>query len=46
MGKIRNSSKFWLENLEGREHSENLDVDGRNKVGLVDWIHLALDRVQ
>jgi hypothetical protein len=20
---------FWLENLKGRDHSENLDVDGR-----------------
>jgi hypothetical protein len=22
--------KFWLENLKGREHSENLSVDGNN----------------
>jgi hypothetical protein len=42
-----------LENLKGRDHSEELGVDGGNiRLGLkergwegVDWIHLAQDRV-
>jgi hypothetical protein len=42
-----------LENLKGRDHLEDLSVDGRlilkrilgkNEVWGVDWIHLALDR--
>jgi hypothetical protein len=46
-------TKFWLENLKGRNHSEDLGVDGRiilkwisNKMESVDWIDLAQDRVQ
>jgi hypothetical protein len=45
---------FWLENLKGRDHSDDLDVNGVNirmcvrEVGLedVDWIHLAQDMDQ
>jgi hypothetical protein len=25
--------KFWLENLKGRDHLEDLSVDGRNRIG-------------
>jgi hypothetical protein len=39
---------FWLENLNGRDHLEDLDVDG--KIGEwnegVDYIHLAQDKDQ
>jgi hypothetical protein len=28
MGKIRNSYIYFVENLEGREHSEGLETDG------------------
>jgi hypothetical protein len=46
-------AKFWLENIKGRDHSEDRDVDERMilnwilvKSGLesVDWIHLTQDR--
>jgi len=42
---------FWLENLMGRDHSEDLDIDGRIMLhGIlgkgVDWIHLAQNRDQ
>jgi len=45
----------WLENLKGRDHSEDLGIDGKTilewslgKWGWesVDWIHLAQDRDQ
>jgi hypothetical protein len=44
--------KFWLKSLKGRDHSENLGVDGDNiKVDLrelqlvgVDCIHVTQDR--
>jgi hypothetical protein len=29
MGKMRNAYKFWFESLKGRDHSEDLGVDGR-----------------
>jgi hypothetical protein len=29
MGKMRIHTKFWLENLKGRDHSEDLDIDVR-----------------
>jgi hypothetical protein len=29
MGRMRNAYKFWLENLKGRDHLEELRVDGR-----------------
>jgi hypothetical protein len=29
MGDMRNASIFWLENLKGRDHSEDLGVDSR-----------------
>jgi len=47
------NTKFWSENLKGRDHSEDLAVDGRiilecisGKQGGegVEWIHLAQDR--
>jgi len=42
---------FWFENLTGRDHSEDLGVDGRmywngsqgNGGEVVDWTHLAQD---
>jgi hypothetical protein len=34
---------FWLENLKGRVHLEDLKVDGRITSEL-DWIHLAHNR--
>jgi hypothetical protein len=46
--------KFWSEHLKGRDHSEDLGVDGKiilewilgKRWENVDWIHVALDRVQ
>jgi hypothetical protein len=43
---------FWLEILKGREHLEDLGIDGDNsRVDLreivwkgVEWMHLAMDR--
>jgi hypothetical protein len=40
---------FWLEIWKERDHSEDLDVDGRialngcyrDRLGSVDWIHLV-----
>jgi hypothetical protein len=29
MGEIKNAYKNWLENLKGREHLEELRIDGR-----------------
>jgi hypothetical protein len=51
---MRNIYKFWAENLKGRNHSEDLGIDGRNirmdltgtEWEVVDWIHLAQDRDQ
>jgi hypothetical protein len=46
---------FWLQSLKGRDHSEDLGVDGRIilewilreiRWEAVDWMHLAQDRVQ
>jgi hypothetical protein len=45
---------FWLENLKGRDHSEDLGIDGDNirmdvrEIGWkgVDWLHLDQDRDQ
>jgi hypothetical protein len=42
---------FWVGNLKGRGHLEDLDIDGKiilGKlcVGGVDWMHLAQDRDQ
>jgi hypothetical protein len=28
-------TKFWSENLKGRDNSENLDIDGRTILGLI-----------
>jgi hypothetical protein len=47
--------KFWLGSLKGRDHPENLGVDGRTNIKIVvkeivcedvDWIHLAQDWVR
>jgi hypothetical protein len=41
---------IWSENLKGRDHSEDLGVDGRIILKWiwgwrdVDWMHLAQDR--
>jgi hypothetical protein len=42
---------FWLGNLKGRNHLEDLSVDGRmnhREIGWedVDWFHLAEERDQ
>lgn len=48
-------SKVWMENLKGREYSEDLDVDGRilllfelclGDTGFkdVEWIHVDQDK--
>jgi hypothetical protein len=43
-------TKFLSENLKGREHSEDLGVDGSTILEwilgweVVDWMHLAQDR--
>jgi hypothetical protein len=45
-------TKFWLETLKGREHSEELGVDGwimylkETGFEVVDKIHVAQDRDQ
>jgi hypothetical protein len=50
MGRREMHTKFWAENLKGRYHSEDLDVDGKIKITMdlreigregVDWMHLA-----
>jgi hypothetical protein len=52
MREIRKSPKFCLENLKGRDHSEDIGVDGRIILeGIlgwegVDWIHVVQDRGQ
>jgi len=35
MRQMRNAHNFWMENLKGRDHSENLDVGGRI---ILEWI--------
>jgi hypothetical protein len=35
MGGMRNAYKFWLGNLKGRDHAEDLGIDGRI---ILDWI--------
>jgi hypothetical protein len=35
MGEMRNAYKIWLENLKGRDHLEDLGVDGRI---ILEWI--------
>jgi len=34
-GELTNAYKFWLKNLKGRDHSEDLDVD--RKI-ILEWI--------
>jgi hypothetical protein len=35
MGEMRNAYSTWLENLEGRDHLEDLGVDGKI---ILEWI--------
>jgi hypothetical protein len=54
MGDLRNATKFSSENLMGRDHLEELGIDGKIILewilgkcgGNVDWIHLAQNRDQ
>jgi hypothetical protein len=39
-------TKFWSGNLTGRDHSEDLEVDGKIVRKGVDWIYLAHYRDQ
>jgi hypothetical protein len=46
-------SKFWSENPEGKNHSEDLGIDGRDvnirmefRCEDVDWTHIVRDRDQ
>jgi hypothetical protein len=50
MGEMRNTRRIWSENLKGRDHTEDLVVDGKDNIRIdlretgwkyVDWIHLA-----
>jgi len=56
MGTARNMcTKFWLEDMKGRDHLEDLGIDGMitlewilRKLGgeSVVWVHMAEDREQ
>jgi hypothetical protein len=35
MGEMRNASKIWSTNLTGRDHSEDLGIDGKK---ILEWI--------
>jgi hypothetical protein len=35
MRNMKNASLFWLENLNGRDHSEDLGIDGKI---ILEWI--------
>jgi hypothetical protein len=37
---------FWLENLKGTDHSEDLGVDGKIGWEGVDWMHLGQGKDQ
>jgi hypothetical protein len=47
-------TKFWFENLKGRDHLEDLSIDGKlilewilgKQWEGVDWMHLVQDRDQ
>ena len=49
MGESRGAYRIWRKNLKGRDHLEDLDVDGRiilkcilkKLFGCVDWIDLS-----
>jgi hypothetical protein len=54
-GRKEKITKIWLENLKGRDHLENVEVDGSDgiKIDLIemgrdclDWIHLPQERNQ
>jgi hypothetical protein len=53
MEDVTNAYKLWSENLKGRDHSEDLEVDketisewilGETGWEGVDWIHLSQNR--
>jgi hypothetical protein len=54
MGEIKNTFKFLSGNLEARDHSEDLGLNGNiilqrilgKQCEVVDWIHLAQDKDQ
>jgi hypothetical protein len=53
MGQIRNEYKIWLESLKGRDHPEDLDIDGRiilkwnlRKLGWRVWIGFIWLRIR
>jgi hypothetical protein len=55
MGEMRNSNRFWLENLKRRDRSEeperrwedDIKMDLKEiRLAAVDWIYFALDTVQ
>jgi hypothetical protein len=49
-GRDKYLQNFYWKNLEGRDHSKDLGVDGKIRMALgeigveVDWIHLVQDR--
>jgi hypothetical protein len=52
-GEMDMHTKFWMEILKGRDHSQNLGIDGKiilkcilRRVGRLDWIYLVQDRDQ
>jgi hypothetical protein len=51
VGEMRSATKVWSENLKGRDHSEDLGINGRLMlewtVGTwedVNWMHLTQNR--
>jgi hypothetical protein len=48
MEAMRNAYEILVGNLKGREHSEDLRVDGKITLGwkVAEWMHLAQDRDQ
>jgi hypothetical protein len=43
---VRIEHKILVGNMKGREHLEDLVVDGRVGLECANWIHLAKDRDQ
>jgi hypothetical protein len=38
MGEMEMRTKFWLQSLTERDHSEDLDVDGSRWLGLMNMV--------